>query len=383
MTAEHPRYEGGVSPQGSSQEAIIRAIAGHGLPSSAWRLGDDPLPTPLWTEVLAQAKQGRLLGLMGEAVAMRTLPVTGPQLEQLRSSHLDAQARSVLLERMALRLVGLLARQGVPMALMGGLASAHSDYVDPSLRPVDELCFLVDTSDLPTALQLLGDEGWRRMRPEPAAGFDQRFGMGVRMRDGASIPLDLIRTLAPPPYSLAIPAEATWDHLQSVEVGGTKVKIPGPALRLLHACADLVASEPDGRLIRARDAAQAIYGIEEPVAVVELALSWQLGALIAWAVRRVWEVLQLEESLWLTAWAECYEPAGWERRALARVTDPRSGYAARALTGMPMVPGIGNKLAFARVIMLPDRSYRRGRRRQRLGRFVRLMRRPRSTGSRI
>jgi hypothetical protein len=361
----------------SSSDDVIRVVAALGLPSSACHLGDRPIPDPVWEQVMARARRGRLLGLLAEAVTTGTLAVTHSQFEQLKSSHLDAQARSVLLERTMLRLVDRMTREGVAAAVMAGLAASHSDYSEPSLRPVDRICLLVGTPDLPVARRLLETEGWRRVLPEPAPGFDQRFGAGMRMRDDTSVPLELIRTLAQPPYSLAIPAEALWDHMESVEIGGTKVTIPGEAIRLLHACASMAAPDADAQTIRVRDAAQAIYRLADAVAVVELARSWQLGALLAWGIRRVWQQLQLEESLWLTAWAECYEPAGWEKRALGRVADPHSGYAATALTAMPLVKGVKRKVAFARATLLPERSYRRGRSRQRLGRLVHLFTRRR------
>jgi hypothetical protein len=353
-------------------EEVLRAVTAHGL-SSAWQLGDRPLPDAVWENVLPEARRGRLLGLLGEAVSSGALTVSDSQREQLKSQHLDAQARSVLLERMALRLIGLLSRQGVATVIMGGLAASHCDYTDPSLRPVDRIGLLIDSSDLPMAQQLLEAEGWRRALPEPARGFDQKFGMGVRMRDDASVPLDLLRTLAPPPYSLAIPVEALWDHVDCIMIGGVKASVAGGAVRLLHACAYLAAAEGETRMIRARDLAQSIYAVEDAGAVVELARSWQLGAVLAWGVHQVWAELRLEESLWLTAWAECYEPTRWERRALARVVDPRTGYAAKALTALPLIPGIGQKTAFARATLFPDRSYRRGRRRRRLHRLVHLV----------
>lgn len=370
-----------VSEVDVSSDDVIRGISALGLPSSAWRVGDRPLPAPIWEEVLVRARRGRLLGLLGEAVSTGTLPVNHSQFEQLKSSHLDAQARSVLLEKTVLRLVGRMTREGLTTAVMGGLAASHCDYRDPSLRPIDQITFLVGTSDLPAARQLLETEGWRRVRPEPARGFDQRFGIGVRMLDDTSVPLDLFRTLAAPPYSLAIPADALWDHMESVEVGGAKVTMPGEAIRLLHACASLATADAATRTIRARDAAQAIYRMADAMPVVELARSWQLCALLAWGVRRVWDELRLEESLWLTAWADCYEPMGWEKRAVVRVADPRAGYAAKALTAMPLVKGFRLKWAFARATLLPERSYRRGRGRQRLGRVFHLLGRRRRSGA--
>jgi hypothetical protein len=116
-----------------------------------------------------------------------------------------------------------------------------------------------------------------------------------------------------------------------------------------------------------RDIIQLVAGDRvDPERFLEVVGVWRLRAVAAVAIQRAWTTLAVHEVPKLSAWAARYEPAGWESKALARVCNPRVGYAARALPGVRLVRGPVTKLAYIRTLAFPDRIYTNRRRLRRL-----------------
>jgi hypothetical protein len=270
-----------------------------------------------------------------------------------------------LLERLLVDLTHQLGEVGVDSRMLKGAATAHLDYPDPALRLIEEASLLVRPKHLQVAVSALIDQGWRRQAREPARGYDTRFGKGITLVDTTGLRLTLQRTLASPPFGLGIGIDGLWDRPEHFELAGVRLAALSPEARLVHACLETAAVAP--AVVQMRDIIQLVAGDRlDPQRFLEMVGVWRLRAVAAVAIQRAWTTLAVHDAPRLSAWAARYEPTGWERKALARVCNPRVGYAARALPGVRLVRGPVTKLGYIRTLAFPDRIYTNRRRLRRL-----------------
>ena len=343
----------------------LEAAVAYGVVGSVAELPSVPLDDSGWRPLLTGAREERALGLLAAAARAGALPLTERQQADLIRFDRDGQCVALLLERLLVDLIQQLGEIGIDCRMLKGVATAHLDYPDPAFRLVEEASLLIRPEQLRPAVSALTDQGWRRQAPEPAKGYDTRFGKGITLVDTTGLRLTLQRTLAPPPFGLGIRIDELWDRTEHFDLAGVQLAALSSEERLVHACLETATRGP--ALVQMRDIVQLVVGGRvDPQRFLDTVSAWHLRAVAAFAIQRAWSTLAVHEVPRLSAWAARYEPTGWERKALARVCTPGVGYAARALPGLRLVRGPLAKVGYVRAVAFPDRVHTNRRRLRRL-----------------
>lgn len=352
-----------------SYPAPLLAIAGHGLAGTTRPFPAQPLDDAAWAGLLAAAKANRVLGQLRAAVDAGLMPVTADQRGQARAAHRMTLLRVLSLEQHLVEVAGVLGDAGVECRVLKGSAYAHLDYPEPALRSFIDLDLLFRPSDFDRAVAVLVGAGFTRFLAEPRPGFDRRFDKGTTLR-GPDFEIDLHRTFVLGPWGVRVNIDALWDAGQEFTVGGrTLVALSAPN-RFLHACYHAALGDWPLRLGSLRDVAQLVPADEESQgALIERARAWGVRAVVAAAVADSGRLLGVEPAGTLRSWAAGYVPTRREEHWLGLHTRSDKTFAAQAIATLPVLPGIRDKAAYLRALVLPDARYTAGRHSSVLSRF--------------
>lgn len=346
--------------------AALLAVAGHRLPGATREFPAAPPPDEAWSALLAAASDHRLLGLLRSAVDSAALPATDFQRTQVRAAHRMTLLRVLSLEQHLVSVTSLLADAGVDVRVLKGSAYAHLDYPDPALRSFIDLDLLFRPADIARAVSVLVDEGFTRILAEPRPGFDRRFDKGTTLRS-ADFEIDLHRTFVLGPWGLRIKLDALWADGEQFTVGGHRLTALSAPHRFLHACYHAALGDWPLRLGSLRDVAE-LHPADEP-GLIALAKAWGVQAVVAAAVADSTRLLGLEPTGALRSWAAAYVPTRRELYWLGLHTQENKTFAAQAIATLPALPGIRDKAAYLRALMLPDKQYTADRHTSVLSRF--------------
>lgn len=335
----------------------LLTVAGFGLTTRPFP--STPLTPEVWDRFLVGARKHRLLGHAQAAVRAGALPTTHEQATQLRAMHRTIVLRMMMLEHVLVTVAGL----GLDMRVLKGSAYAHLDYPDPALRSFVDLDLLFRADDFARAVESLATAGFTRILAEPRPGFDARFDKGTTMRRNG-VELDLHRTFVLGPWGRLVDTDALWSESEPFTLGGITVQALTAPHRFLHACYHAALGDWPLRLGSLRDVAQLL-----PSASVQLAEKWGVQAVVAAAVADATRLLGLRNTTPVQTWAAAYAPTSREERWLALHTQEDKTFAAQALATLPMLPGIREKAAYLRALILPDHTYTAGRHHSPLARF--------------
>jgi putative nucleotidyltransferase-like protein len=340
----------------SAYPAALLAVAGHGLPGAS-----RPFPTSppsSWTALLTAAESNRVLGLLRSAVDSGALPATGSQRTEVRTAHRLALLRVLSLERQLVSVTSLLTSAGVETRVLKGSAYAHLDYPDPALRMFIDLDLMFRPADIERAVTVLAGAGFCRTLAEPRPGFDRRFDKGTTLR-GKDFEIDLHRTFVLGPWGFQIRLDALWSDGESFMIGDHELTALSRPHRFLHACYHAALGDWPLRLGSLRDVAE-LHPADEP-GLIALAAEWGVRAVVAAAVADSTRLLGLPATGELREWAAAYVPSRREERWLGLHTREGKTFAAQALATLPVLPGLRNKAAYLRALVLPDKQYTAGR----------------------
>jgi hypothetical protein len=210
------------------------AVAGDDL--AAWREAATAIPD--WSRLLAAARRERVAPLLAYALERGQLAPGSTSAEAqsvLRREYLATAAKAAILGDAAAGLLSTFARGGIPVIALKGLALAETIYPNPALRPMEDLDLLVRPADLPAAVRLLEQAGYR----EAWHGFPD-----FQRADGL-VDVDLHTALLHEgeiPTRLeaqAIETEALWTAAQPATIAGQPGLILSPAHQLYHLCQHL------------------------------------------------------------------------------------------------------------------------------------------------
>jgi hypothetical protein len=343
--------------------SALIVTAAHGLAGTLAEGPEAPLDSAAWQDLLAQVVEQRLTGLLSAAVSSGALPATAEQMAQVRSLDAALACQALAIEATLLRTAQTLEPAGIPFRVLKGPAVAHLDYPDPALRHFGDLDLLIRPEDFDRTLELLAEHGCPRRFPEPRPGFDRRFTKSVSVCTPEGPHIDVHRTLAPGPFGLRIDLDALWEQPGTpLVLGGRLFESLGPDERFLHACYHAALGDVPPRLVPQRDVVQMLLtGSVDVARVRRLAAAWRGEAVVAHAVSRAWQTLQVADVVALSAWAERFRPVGRERREIAEATSPAKSYGAQALASVRAIPGMRNRVAYVSALAFPRRSYLEGR----------------------
>lgn len=349
----------------------LLAAAAHDLPDARWCFPREPAADDAWADLLAQAHRHRVTGLLKAAADAGALAVTAGQAEQLRAVSLATAVRVLGLQQELANVVGLLAEDGVPSRVLKGAAVAGLDYARPAVRSYADLDVLVRADDFDAAVAALSRAGYSRTLAEPRPGFDRRFDKGTTLVGAAAgYEIDLHRTFVLGPWGLLVDLDELWDDGEPVQVGGRTMWALSRTNRFLHACYHAALGNWPLRLASLRDVAEMARhpGLDVP-AVLRRAAGWGVEAVVAAAVADTHRLLSLAWAGPLWDWAAGYVPSRREESRLALHTHSGKTFAAQAVATLGALPRLGDKLAYARALVLPDRGYTEGRHGTMLGRL--------------
>lgn len=344
-------------------ERIVTAVAATGLERSGLTFPEQPLLPPVWLDVVGRVQLHRVHGLFAAAVHSGALPAHEHQREEAAAMHADAMKQCVRLEADLVATAALLDDAGLDYRVLKGPASAHLDYIDPSLRVFGDIDLLVRSDSYDDAVAALAGRGYTRKYREVRQGFDRRFGKGSSFKGPTGRETDLHRTFVMGPFGLTIDLDQLWAESTVFEIGGRQFKALSSDHRFLHACYHAAIGNTAPHLTPLRDLAGMLETDDHPVdvdRVRDLSRQWRAQAVLARAVGIAWDRFALPPTD-LSLWARGYGPTPPERRALATYLDPELGYAARSFAAIGVVRGPWQKARFAGALAFPDRRYGGGR----------------------
>jgi hypothetical protein len=319
-----------------------RWVAAHGL-STRLAPPSRPLDDREWADLVRHVRAHRLEGLLVDAVASGSLPVTDAQGEVAAELEIELTRARMWHERRLREVVELVEAGGFEVRALKGLALAHLDYPDPQFRPTGDVDLLVHGADLDPLDQLIRATGAVRVDPDPRPGYSALAGKGATYAT-AQGEIDLHRLLVWGPFGVRLDPELLWSERRGFTVDGRRFDTIGLTDTLLHACCHLLVLG-DRRALQGRDVAQLLASPElDPDEVLRRARHWGAEALLATAIVLTEEELGLTGADDLRNWAQGFEPT-WRDQLWLRVERPHD-------------PLAGLELAAA-LVELPDRLARR------------------------
>ena len=335
------------------------AAARHGLPGAGPVEVDVDVDIDVtWPAAVGGLEAQRLVGLTRALVADGHVEVTAAGDETLLEAHHRLADRDMTLERELLAALGEWGIEPQGVRVLKGVAIAHLDEHDASLRSFCDVDLLVAGSDVDRIVRRAVERGSERSFPEPRPGFDRRFGKGVNLVRPSGFALDLHRSLALGPFGVAVQPADLLASSQPFELGGTRLSALGPRQRWLHACYHATLGSAVPPLVSLRDVVLTMPAdVDGLSAALDLARRWRGEAVVAEAVRLAARTLRLDvtsDPRWgaVAAWLDAARPTATEQRWLGVYRGERST-PLQTRYGLEAVGGVAPRLAYAHAVLAP------------------------------
>ena len=350
---------------------LLAIVAAHGLPNTVLSTVSgtngaglsQTLRTVDLLFLLEAANDARLIGLL-EALANSPQTIfTDDQQGLIRSAARQHEQLQARLDELCAETVDHLEGAGLEVRVLKGAAHALLDYPDRKLRQYIDVDVLVRGRDLNRAAAVLLEVGHaKRGLPERVPGFEGRFGKGFSFVTLRGLGIDLHRTLAQPPYGVAVVEEDLFADPVDICVGGRNVQAMSAGARFMHACLHAGVGDYVPRLVPLRDVLQMASSPTLNVpAVLELTERWRARAVVQRSLREASE--RLPGTRW-PVWANglMAEPLSpWDKRAMTFAL-------AHKPPGMELLPamwiavvGVSAKSRLLTAMLFPSKSYLSGR----------------------
>ncbi len=267
------------------------------------------------------------------------------------------------------RVLGALAGAGMPVLALKGAALAESLYDNVALRPMSDVDLLLHKADLPRAVSLLGELGYRAEWREAQAGLGLEYESQVELRgpepDWA---VELHWHLLDAAYYIdRLPEARLWEEAVPIRLAEREVLAFRPEATLVHLAAHYVLHHGGHGLLWLHDLAQLLRHVQADPAADPWAVNWD-GAL---ALAGRWQlVLPLQRAVEdAIAGAELafpadlrqrlreLAPARGELRAYRALTSPRRDVISRFYQELVMIQGGRRKLRYLWHNLFPARDY--------------------------
>lgn len=277
---------------------MLRQVASWLVPGSA---DIEALESPEQAgSLVALAQAERLLGPLLVAVDGGALPLPAPVVVDLVDRHKQAMLWCLHVETRLLDLAEWFDDAGVvDYRVLKGLAAAHLDEPDPSLRFLSDIDVLIPATVWDRAVAVLLEHGAWRPQPERRPGFDRRFAKGLHVVLPDRVEVDLHRTLVQRAHTFRIPLERLFADPESFVVGGREFLAMAAPQRALNIAYHAVVNGPVPPLRNLRDLAQYLARPElGPEVLVPEVERWRGLAVLARGVRAVLVGLPVSLPAW-------------------------------------------------------------------------------------
>lgn len=319
-----------------------------------------PMPEGEWLDLVAEAEAHRTVGYLAWAVAEGRVATTEGQAATLRERHASLMRHALVVEASARELVHDVGADAA--VLFKGVAAAHLDHEDPSLRVFQDVDAFVPVDAIDHVTSTLEAGGARRDLPARTADWDQRFAKDITFVGVSGAEIDLHRTLVPGPFGFAIDLDELAADTVAFDLGGTAVRAFGPERRVLASALALTVGEATPRLAAALDMVGAFRSGADDAEVVALAERWRIGHLLAEAT--IWSSRQLGADALppvLARWAIDRPTRSWERR-WRRLYRSAGGTNTVTLLGAPLgMSRWADRRDYLHGLLRPSRAYREAR----------------------
>ena len=250
---------------------------------------------------------------------------------------------------------------GVELRVLKGSAYAHLDYPEPALRSFVDLDLLFRPAHFDRAVAVLTGAGFTRILAEPRPGFDRRFDKGTTLRR-QGVELDLHRTFVLGPWGLRVDIDALWDAGTEFTVGGRQLTALSAPNRFLHACYHAALGDWPLRLGSLRDVAQ-LFPPDDTAQIVLIDRATSVGRAGGGGSRggRLDTPTGRRTDRPTARLGGGLHPTRREEHWLALHTQENKTFAAQAIATLPVLPGLRDKAAYLRALILPDGRYTAGR----------------------
>jgi len=282
--------------ESTCQYEILRKICAAVLCETA---SPEDVPASFAVNALALAERHRVVPLLaaGAPAGLR---------ESLRRRQLALAQQTVRLEHELAGIARLWADAGIEYLVLKGPALARQAYAKPEWRCYDDVDLWVESVDLPEAIRVLNQAGYRRTQElkDSAAACAQRAGIEVALRHPERGRLIEVShgwcALAPCESAASAMKEAGI----SLRIAGAAVRVLAPVHSLLFVCAHGAHHRWD-RLSWVADVAGLWRRMtpEEQEQVVACARAWRVESALGIGLRLAAEQLGVELSGTGAEWA--------------------------------------------------------------------------------
>ena len=315
-----------------------------------------------WEHILTGAREQGLCGLLLEALGHRQADVPRSVIDGLATERARiASLNSHFLNGLE-RIAEAFERAGVDVMVLKGAALLLCLYDHPGLRPMCDVDLLIRPADADRAERLLGTLGYHRGRSLLSENFYPRYHYEAEYLGAGphAIRLDVhVRPWRPLRYRQTVPEDAMWDGRRSVQVGGSRVSIPGPSDMLVHLMCH-AAFHGGTRLLWLLDihrfTGRCVDESDWDRAVRRLG-AWKLGHAARFALDRVESVIGpcVPERARRALWSQ---RACWRDRLVLRQSprDRASPWLA-TLVDVLCTPGWRLRIGYLRAVLFPDPAH--------------------------
>ena len=345
----------GVSTVADPTRALLGRIVAWDLDAVDAPLPHQALDDRAWRDLLRLVRAQRAEGPVVGAIVAGALAVTPSQQDQAIGAHRAAMSLTLVLERELLALDAQLRHAGGDHRVVKGVATAHLDEVDPSARAFGDVDLLVPARSMAAAVAVVEAAGGTRRHPEPRPGFDARFSKGVSFRFARNVEIDLHRTLAPGPFGLLVDLDELLAGVEPFTIGTRELLALDRPGRFLHACYHAVLGDALPRLTSLRDLVRTVpRDADECRVVLGRSARWHARAVVAAAIDHAVTAFGWHPPEPLASWVRHEPRPAREVRWLAAYAGEGRLPALQAIQAIAAVDGLGDRLAYARAIALPN-----------------------------
>ena len=186
-----------------------------------------------WPLLLAAAEQQRVTALLNRSLqSLDSELAPGAALEQLKQRSKLIVGRNLVFTRELLRILELLAAEGIFAIPFKGPTLAVAAYGDPGLRQYSDIDLLVRNDDLKRARRLLTGEAYELLEDH---GWQQHL-FHPELKLGLDLHQQLLHHLVP----LALDYRHLIDRTEGIDLLGQRVLVPSSEDLLLILCGQLV-----------------------------------------------------------------------------------------------------------------------------------------------
>lgn len=262
---------------GPDPTLTLLGVAAHGLAGSRIRPPSGLLDPAAWRGFVRACSEEHLVGLLAATIDAGILQVSDEQAADLETMVADVRAHSAALREAVVETCRTLDADGIDHHVLDGPVVAQRAYADPSVRDLDEVSILVDTSLLP---------------------IPSRQDAAVRFR----------HDLLPAELGQPVGLDDAKHHTTRVDVDGHLVPALPAEAQLVYTCAQAASASVADGLLALRDVAQlALTDDVDPVSVARFVGPGRVTAVVARAVRLAWQRFDLADKTRLSVWASRYD----------------------------------------------------------------------------